>query len=85
LGFVLGIISKPKAIAVNDVGLKEELRVEGLVDDRVGGFGNEICKQDWLLLMEKERKDRIPHGLCKSGGGTGGSTRWGLGKYHRWG
>jgi hypothetical protein len=42
LGFLLRVISKPEAIAVDDMGLKEEFGVEGLVDDRVGRFGDEV-------------------------------------------
>jgi hypothetical protein len=57
LGFLLGVIAKSKAIAINDTGLKEEFGVEGLIDDGVGWFGDEVCKQDWLLLVGRERTE----------------------------
>ena len=44
----MGIVTKSKAIAVNDTSLKEEFRVEGLVDDGVRWFGEEVGKEDWL-------------------------------------
>jgi hypothetical protein len=49
LGFLLRVISKSKAIAIDDVGLEEEFGVEGLIDDRVGWFGEQVCEQNWLL------------------------------------
>jgi hypothetical protein len=47
----LGVVAEPKAVAVDDAGFKEEFGVEGLVYDRVGWFGEQVCEEDWQLLV----------------------------------
>jgi hypothetical protein len=65
----LGVVAESKAVAVDDAGFKEEFGVEGLVYDRMGWFGEEVCEKDWLCLAAGKR-DGLPRGPCRLGGGT---------------